>query len=59
MTKEKVAFITVAVSLIPGLYWLGGYNFDSRGVEAAGCVIFSLFFFIGSLIFSSDFDEKL
>lgn len=40
----------VVASVVPTIFWLGGYNFDTRGPIAAICFYFTLVFYGLSLV---------
>jgi hypothetical protein len=33
-------------SLVPLLWWFGGYNFDARGADAVACATLTVFVFL-------------
>ena len=40
---KRVLLSVLAASLIPLFYWLGGFDFDARGVTATTCAIFTIY----------------
>jgi hypothetical protein len=58
-THHKFAIVIgfFFLGAIPGLFWLGGYNFDKRGETAVLLAITTLFVSVGCAVFAATFPD--